>query len=218
MRAAWSGLLLHTPEELLRGGVSAFKANWREEQLLRRLLAAAVVAWKGLVDKNTAVAAVRRRIKDVSSQHGQCQIAWSSWGLQLGANAATVGAAAVSCNAPCGSNGKASLSFGCLQGHSCLRVHVTPAGCRGAAQGCRAVSLQALLPDVPAAVCCWCSEAVAGAAAGPGTHPRVAARHAARHVLLVLVAVEAQGSGAVALEGSAGLARVQVGAPSAASC
>ena len=58
---------------------------------------------------------------------------------------------------------------------------------------------------------------MAGAAAGPGTHPRVAARHAARHLLLVLVAVEAQGGGAVALEGSAGLAHVQVGALNAAA-
>jgi predicted ATPase len=66
MRVAWSGLLLHTPEELLRGGVSAFKANWREEQLHRRLLSAAVMGWKGLVDKNQAVTAVRNRIKDVS--------------------------------------------------------------------------------------------------------------------------------------------------------
>lgn len=67
MRAAWAGLLLHTPEELLRGGMSAFKANWREEVLHRRLLTTSLLGWRQIVDRNKAVAAVRKRIKSVSN-------------------------------------------------------------------------------------------------------------------------------------------------------
>lgn len=66
MRIAWSGVLLHSPHELLRGGMSAFKANWREEQLHRRMVTAAFLAWRDLMDRNKAVAAVRSRILDVS--------------------------------------------------------------------------------------------------------------------------------------------------------
>jgi hypothetical protein len=66
MRAAWSGLQLHSREELLRGGMSAFKANWREELVHRRLVAAAFAAWRQLMDRNKAVASVRKRIRNVS--------------------------------------------------------------------------------------------------------------------------------------------------------
>lgn len=70
MRAAWSGLLLHTPKELVRTGMNAFKATWREEQLHRRLLRAAVGSWLDLVERNKAVAAVRSRIKQVMVADG----------------------------------------------------------------------------------------------------------------------------------------------------
>lgn len=67
MRAAWSGLQLHNREELLRGAMSAFKANWREAQLHRRLVAAVFVGWRQLMDRNKAVASVRKRIRNVSN-------------------------------------------------------------------------------------------------------------------------------------------------------
>lgn len=67
MRAAWSGFQLHTRDELLRGAMSAFKANWREELLHRKLLAAAFVAWRQLMDRNKAVASVRKRATNVSN-------------------------------------------------------------------------------------------------------------------------------------------------------
>jgi hypothetical protein len=66
MRIAWSGVLLHSRYELLRGGMSAFKANWREEQLHRRMVTAAFLAWRELMDRNKAAAAVRSRTLDVS--------------------------------------------------------------------------------------------------------------------------------------------------------
>jgi hypothetical protein len=67
MRDAWSGLLLHTPEQLLWCGLSAFKANWREQQLHKRLLAEAVACWREVTRRNKAVAAVRMRIKQVGA-------------------------------------------------------------------------------------------------------------------------------------------------------
>lgn len=65
MRAAWSGLLLHTKEELVRGGMSAFKANWREQHMHTRLVAAALFNWKAVVDRSKSVAALRKRIQQV---------------------------------------------------------------------------------------------------------------------------------------------------------
>jgi hypothetical protein len=80
MRAAWSGLLLHSPHELVRGGMSAFKANWKEERLHRRLMTAAVGGWLDLVDRNKAVAAVRKRIIQVGARTLVASICiWRSW-------------------------------------------------------------------------------------------------------------------------------------------
>jgi hypothetical protein len=65
MKAAWSGLVLHSNAELLRGGMSAFKANWWEQQLQRALLAGCVSCWQGLARKYRAAAVMRQRIKQV---------------------------------------------------------------------------------------------------------------------------------------------------------
>jgi hypothetical protein len=65
MKAAWSGLVLHSSAELLQGGMSAFKANWREQQLQRALLAGCVSCWQGLARKYMAAAVMRQRIKEV---------------------------------------------------------------------------------------------------------------------------------------------------------
>lgn len=65
MKAAWSGLVLHSSAELLRGGMSAFKANWREQQLQRSLLAGCVGCWQALARKYRAAAVMRQRIEEV---------------------------------------------------------------------------------------------------------------------------------------------------------
>lgn len=69
MRAAWSRVLLHSPPELLRSGMSAFKANWREQQHNRRLLRAAMADWRVQAARDRAVGIMRRRIKEVG-HHG----------------------------------------------------------------------------------------------------------------------------------------------------
>lgn len=84
------------------------------------------------------------------------------------------------------------------------------AGCRSQVQGCRSVGLPALLPDVAAAVGSSGAAAVSGQASGAGPHTRLAAGHPTCNVLLVLVALEAQGGGTPALESCPGIAHVQV--------
>jgi hypothetical protein len=72
MKAAWSGLVLHSNAELLRGGMSAFKANWREQQLQRALLAGCMGCWQGLARKYRAAAVMRQRIKQVRFKFSIC--------------------------------------------------------------------------------------------------------------------------------------------------
>lgn len=65
MRMAWSGLMLVTPPELIRHGISAFKANWKEQKLQRQLLEVCFSQWLEVSSRNKTVAIMRRRIREV---------------------------------------------------------------------------------------------------------------------------------------------------------
>lgn len=68
MRNAWNGVVRYTPQELLKLGINAFKANWKEEQLLRSLLLATCTSWRLLTQRNLAVRRMQKRMKEVSVQ------------------------------------------------------------------------------------------------------------------------------------------------------
>lgn len=66
MRLAWTGLMLVSPSELVRHGVSAFKANWKEEKHRGRLLRSCCRTWLEVSKRNKNVAIMRRRIQQVN--------------------------------------------------------------------------------------------------------------------------------------------------------
>jgi hypothetical protein len=65
MRAAWSGVILHPPLQLLHEGVLAFQMNRQEQQRHRRLMRNCWDFWRHLTCRNAAVLRLQRRINEV---------------------------------------------------------------------------------------------------------------------------------------------------------
>eukprot|EP00878_Enallax_costatus_P038369 GHUV01043581.1.p1 GENE.GHUV01043581.1~~GHUV01043581.1.p1 ORF type:complete len:370 (+),score=92.18 GHUV01043581.1:211-1320(+) len=72
MRMAWTGLMLVSPAELKRHGMSAFKANWKEGKHRRQLLRSCYTTWLDVSKRNRNVAIMRRRIQQSYEHQAKC--------------------------------------------------------------------------------------------------------------------------------------------------
>lgn len=65
MRHAWGGVVLHSPDALLRGAMLALKANRREQQLQHALLHSCFCEWQARAVRNKAATDMRKRVMQV---------------------------------------------------------------------------------------------------------------------------------------------------------